>query len=103
TLGRSMPRTRSDLEKAAGKLIAAIQKEWTAEMGTPASGASEQVMHTSHSLLQAAKAEGSIAGIVGNGSVASFLGAAWVQAHPKKEHAMGLAFLPWERLPAYVF
>jgi len=77
-----MPRTRSDIEKAAGKLIVAIQKEWTMEMGTPTSGASEQVMHASHSLLQAAKAQGSITSVVGSASVAAFLGAAWVQAHP---------------------
>jgi hypothetical protein len=78
-----MPRTRSNLEKAAGKLIAAIQKEWTAEMGTPTSSASEQVLHTSHGLLQAASAHGTIAGVIGTGSIASFLGTGWVHAHPE--------------------
>jgi hypothetical protein len=67
---------------AAGKLIAAIQKEWTAEMGTATSKASERVMHASHDLLQAAKVHGSIASVIGAGSVASFLGNTWVQAHP---------------------
>lgn len=76
-----MPRNRSPLEKAAGKLIAAIQKEWVAEMGSPTSGASEQVMHASHLLLQAASASGSISSVVGTGSVSDFLGQSWVATH----------------------
>lgn len=43
---------------------------------------SEQVMHTSHLLLQAASASGSIASVIGGGSVAAFLGQRWVDAHP---------------------
>ena len=77
-----MPRNRTPLEKAAGKLIAAIQKEWVEEMGGPTSVASEQVMHASHSLLQAASATGSISSVVGTGSVSDFLGQSWVDAHP---------------------
>jgi hypothetical protein len=60
----------------------AIQKEWTAEMGEPHADASEAVMHSSHRLLQAASAAGSILGVIGAGSVSEFLGQAWVDAHP---------------------
>ncbi len=77
-----MPRDRTSLEKAAGKLVSAIQREWTAEMGDPEADASEAVMHESPSLLQAASASGSIVGVIGRGSVSEFLGQAWVDAHP---------------------
>jgi hypothetical protein len=77
-----MPRDRTPLERAAGKLISAIQREWTAELGEPQADVSEAVMHESHSLLQAASASGSIAGVIGQGSVSEFLGQAWVDAHP---------------------
>ena len=77
-----MSRTRTTLEVAAGKLTSAIQREWSAEAGEPSAALSEQVMHASHSLLQAAKA-GSIASVVGLGSVSEFLGKQWVHAHPR--------------------
>ena len=76
-----MPRDRTLLEKAAGKLILAIQKEWTAEMGEPKAGLSEAAMYASHSLLRAASASGSISGVVGRGSVSEFLGQDWVDSH----------------------
>lgn len=77
-----MPRVRTPLERAAGKLTSAIQREWSAEAGEPSASVSEEVMHMSHSLLQAA-ATGSIAKVVGSGSVAEFLGKQWVHAHPR--------------------
>lgn len=77
-----MPRNRTPLEKAAGKLISAIQREWIAESGTPQADASEAVMHASHSLLQAAALYGSIARVVGDGSVSESLGRNWIDAHP---------------------
>jgi hypothetical protein len=76
-----MPRHRTPLEAAAGKLISAIQREWSAEAGKPSAALSEEVMHSSHALLQAAKS-GSIAGVVGAGAVSEFLGAQWVREHP---------------------
>jgi len=76
-----MPRDRTPLEKAAGKLISAIQREWTAELGDPQADASEAVIHVSHSLLQAASACGSISSVIGEGSVSRFLGQAWVDVH----------------------
>ena len=77
-----MPRSRTPLELAAGKLISAIQREWGAEAGEPASAASEEVLHHSHDLLQAAKT-GSIKAATGASTVVEFLGKAWVAAHPR--------------------
>ena len=77
-----MPRPRTPLEAAAGKLIAALQKEWGNELGQPWAARSEAVMHSAHAPLQAASKEGSIAGVIGPGSVRTFLGWEWVDAHP---------------------
>jgi len=78
-----MRRRRTPIESAAGKLVSAIQKEWGDELGQPASAVSEEVMHASHALLQAAAREGSIASVIGRGTIASFLGIKWVETHPK--------------------
>jgi hypothetical protein len=51
-----MPRNRTALEQAAGKLILRIQQEWMQELGEPAAADSEQVMNRAHDLLQAASA-----------------------------------------------
>ena len=39
-------------------------------------------MHSAHALLQAASKEGSIETVIGPGSVRTFLGWEWVDAHP---------------------
>ena len=78
-----MPRNRTPLEAAAGKLISAIQKEWGPEAGRPESAASEEVLHTAHSLLQAATHDGSIAGAIGTRTVTQFLGTRWLHDHPQ--------------------
>lgn len=78
-----MARSRTPLEAAAGRLIAAIQKEWGIAAGEPWAAESESVMHAAHELLQAAGRFGSIAGVVGSGSISMFLGEQWVQAHPR--------------------
>ena len=76
-----MPKERTPLETAAGKLISAIQKEWLEHSGEPGSEISEEVMHISHELLSAAKA-GSFEGLSAS-AITEFLGAAWVRAHPR--------------------
>ncbi|MFS2166012.1 hypothetical protein [Variovorax sp. Varisp62] len=78
-----MTRSRKPLEAAVGKLIAAIQKEWGNEAGEPESAASENAMHAAHKLLQAASKLGSIESVIGPGPVSTYLGAQWVQAHPR--------------------
>jgi hypothetical protein len=77
-----MPRCRTPVEVAAGKLVSAVQREWGEEAGEPTSTASEEVMHACHSLLQAAK-NGSVATLLGGRSVAAFLGEGWVRKHPR--------------------
>ena len=76
-----MSKERTPLEAAAGKLISAIQKEWLEHSGEPGSEISEEVMHTSHELLSAAKA-GSLEGLSAS-SITEFLGSTWVEAHPR--------------------
>lgn len=76
-----MPKERTPVEVAAGKLISAIQKEWLEHSGEPASEISEEVMHTSHELLLAAKA-GSVERMSVR-SITELLGPTWVQAHPR--------------------
>lgn len=77
-----MPRHRTKIEEAAGKLASAIQREWGDEVGQPCADASEEVMHTSHDLLKAAKG-GSVASATGGRSVTDFLGEKWVKEHPR--------------------
>lgn len=81
--GRAEKARRSPIAAAAGKLISAIQKEWGEEAGRPESAVSEEVLHTSHGLLQAATPNGSIASAVGTRTLAEFLGTQWVHDHPK--------------------
>lgn len=83
-----MPKQRSELEAAAGQLILAIQKEWNREMGEGSVPESEAVMHKSHRILQAAKAN-EIASLLGEQSVAQFLGESWVGLHPRVISAAG--------------
>lgn len=76
-----MTRARTPLETAAGQLVSAIQREWSAEAGGPCSDLTEEVIRSSHQLLKAART-GSLAGVVGQRSVSEFLGRRWVNAHP---------------------
>lgn len=50
-----MTKQRTPLERAAGKLILAVQQQWDAELGEPSADVSEEVMHNSHDLLSSAK------------------------------------------------
>jgi len=62
-------------------LISAIQKEWGRELGESNASVSEAVMELAHELLQARSAE-NIKSILGQRSVAEFLGELWVARHP---------------------
>jgi hypothetical protein len=77
-----MPQQRTDLEKAVGKLISAVQREWGNSLGEPGAPVSEEVMSNCHSLLQAAKV-GNLSEELRGGSVSDFLGRAWVRLHPE--------------------
>lgn len=77
-----MPSLRTALEDAAGQLISAIQKEWTAEMGLPAAARSEQAMNSAHELLQAAK-QNRLPQLLQGRTIAAYLGCHWVATHPE--------------------
>lgn len=76
-----MPKQRGELEAAAGRLISAIQKEWSAEAGEKSAPESEAVMNTSHGLLLAAKSQ-TLDSELGGRTVAQYLGESWVGRHP---------------------
>jgi hypothetical protein len=69
------------MEIAAGKLISAIQKVWNERLGEPEAKEGEEVMNRSHELLQAAK-RGELVDLLGQRSVAQFLGEEWTRANP---------------------
>lgn len=76
-----MPRFRTSTQKAAGRLISAIQREWLAsEVGHQADIA-EHVMNAAHGLLQATSL-GLLEQELDGRSVADYLGAIWVKRHP---------------------
>lgn len=76
-----MPAKKSEIRKAAGKLVSAIQKEWALELGEPGAAVSEEVMYNCHDLLKANSAE-ELAQILNGKTVSEFLGIHWVRAHP---------------------
>lgn len=84
-----MPKKRSDYQKAAGKLISAIQKEWGNESGEPTEEFSEDVMGAAHILLQAGTEE-KAKEILGPLTVRQYLGDVWVQGHPRVKPAISV-------------
>jgi hypothetical protein len=77
-----MPKVKSEYQKAAGKLISAIQKEWGEELGESSSAEmSEDVMDLAHDLLQAGSAE-KAKELLGTMTLKQYLGEVWVQRHP---------------------
>ena len=82
-----MPRKKSEIQKATGKLISAIQKEWGDSLGEPNAEFSENVMDNAHDLLQAGSVEG-IKKLLGPMTVRQYLGEVWVQAHPNVKPAI---------------
>lgn len=82
-----MTTQRSLLEHAAGKLIAAVQREWHAELGEPGAAASEHVMHACHDLLNAAK-NGSLPMMLRNTCISDVIGRARTAQHPTVQPAI---------------
>lgn len=82
-----MPKKKTDIERAAGKLISAIQKEWGAELGESYAEFSQDVMSAAHLLLQATTAE-EIRNVLGAKNVRQYLGDVWVQKHPNVKPAI---------------
>ena len=77
-----MPKQKTALQKALGKLISAIQKEWGEQLGeTSAADLSEDVMDLAHTLLQAKTAE-AIKKVIDPLTIQQYLGEVWVHRHP---------------------
>jgi len=76
-----MPKEKTELERAAGKLISAIQEEWGKETGEPNAYFTERVMDSAHDLLQA-DGPHAIMELLDSLTVRQFLGDVWVQGHP---------------------
>lgn len=78
-----MPVNKSPLEKSAGKLISAVQKEWgeELELADAASEISERVMGRCHDLLKAAK-NNNVCNVLNGKSMTCYLGEVWVSRHP---------------------
>jgi len=70
----------STIEKLAGKLISAIQKEWGNEAGELCAEESEEVMYKAHDILQAYKSN-ELAKLLNGSSITIYLGIHWVEKH----------------------
>jgi hypothetical protein len=77
-----MPRKRTPTQVAAGKLVSAVQRVWTEQLGEVVAKQNEQVVHRAHELL-AAVTRGDTMSLLESRSVIAFLGHAWVRAHPE--------------------
>lgn len=82
-----MASKKSALEKAAGKLISSIQKEWDNELGESVAEISEAVMDKGHELLLASK-NGEVRSILCGLNVTQFLGELWVRRHPEVKESI---------------
>jgi hypothetical protein len=76
-----MPRKRSPVGIAAGKLILAIQKERGEVIGEPDAALAQMVMDRAHTLLQAAQIA-SVPSLLDGRSVVEYLDPVWVEMHP---------------------
>ena len=70
----------STIEKLAGKLISAIQKEWGNETGELCAEESEEVMYKAHDILQACKSN-ELTKLLHGSSITIYLGIDWIEKH----------------------
>lgn len=75
-----MPRARTPLQVAIGRLISAIQKVCGTELGEPYAEFSHDVMSRAHLLLQAGDKEQVVKTLNGL-SLPQFLGEIWLRKH----------------------
>ena len=75
-----MPRSRTEVQRAAGKLTSAIQKVWGEELGEAGAKVSEEALHISHTILQACSA-GSLNQALAGRTISEFIGQTWVHRH----------------------
>jgi hypothetical protein len=79
-----MPRKRSPVAIAAGKLILAIEKACGESAGESDSIPAQKVMHRARTLLRAAQSA-TASNLLDGRSVAEYLDPVWVQMHPSVE------------------
>ena len=85
-----MPRKRSPVAIAAGKVILAIRKELEDVNEESDAALAQKVMYRAHTLLQAAQSA-SVSKLLDGRSVAEYLDPAWVEMHPSvKPSIVGL-------------
>ena len=78
-----MPRQRTDYESAVGKLISAIQKEWTKHAGEgDIEKQSEAVMYRAHHFYKA-ETQTALEHLLQGGDIETYLGSDWVKKHPQ--------------------
>lgn len=82
-----MPKKKTEIQRAAGKLISAIQKEWGSVLGEENAEFSENVMDAAHNLLQASTRE-KVKELLGGMTIKQYLGDVWVQGHPSVKPAI---------------
>ncbi|UKE62274.1 hypothetical protein KM539_01535 [Xanthomonas translucens pv. poae] len=78
---------KTEFQRAAGKLISAIQKEWGEELGEKNADFSEDVMNAAHDILQCKSSE-KLREMLGGKNVRQHLGDVWVQRHPSVKPAI---------------
>lgn len=76
-----MPRKRSPVAIAAGKLILAIQKACEEAAAEPDTALAQRVLYRARTLLRAAQSA-SISSLLDGRSVAEYLDPGWVETHP---------------------
>ena len=76
-----MPRKRSPVGIAVGKLILAIQKEGAEVIGETDAALAHKIMRRAHTLLQATRTA-SVSSLLDGRSVAEYLDPVWVEMHP---------------------
>jgi len=77
---------KTEFQRAAGKLISAIQKEWGEGLGEKNDDFSEGVMNAAHDILQCKSSE-KLREMLGGKNVRQHLGEVWVQRHPSVKPA----------------
>lgn len=76
-----MPKVKSDLEMATGKLISLIQREWGESTGESDSDFIQDLMDRAHDLLQAKNKVG-MSEVLDGLTVKRYLGEVWLKERP---------------------
>jgi hypothetical protein len=83
-----MPRNRTRLKIAGGRLVSAVQKVWLHRIGTEQAATAEAAMNRAHVLLEGIR-EKRLKAILDGKSPRDYLGRDWVSRHATVERAVG--------------